>query len=126
MEDGKMHWIYAHLIGDFLIQNDWMAKGKKESSLICLTHVLTYLIPFIFVGSYMDGWKVHIVMFQWEPLYFVVVGLQHFAQDKTNIVVESMKATGKGDFAKPPMAPWSVIITDNILHILFIAWVVSV
>ena len=22
-----MHWIYAHLIGDYLIQTDWMANG---------------------------------------------------------------------------------------------------
>jgi hypothetical protein len=121
-----MHWIYAHLIGDFLIQNDWMAKGKKESSWICLIHILTYLIPFIFIGSYMDGWTLHLTLFQWEPVVFIAVGLQHFIQDRGDMLKRFMVATGKGDFTKPPMAPWSIILTDNIIHILFIAWVVSV
>lgn len=26
-----MHWIFAHLIGDYLIQNDWMALHKKKA-----------------------------------------------------------------------------------------------
>ncbi len=34
-----MHWIYAHLIGDYLLQNDWMAKGKKQKSWICAIHI---------------------------------------------------------------------------------------
>lgn len=25
-----MHWIYAHLIGDYLLQNDYIARGKKK------------------------------------------------------------------------------------------------
>ena len=25
-----MHWIYAHLIGDYILQNDWLAEGKKR------------------------------------------------------------------------------------------------
>ena len=106
-----MHFIYAHLIGDYLIQNDWMAKGKKQSSWICLVHVLTYLLPFLFCG--LSWWKI------------AAIGVQHFAQDRTNIVVWAMKQYGKSDFAAPPMAPWSIIITDNIWHVLFIALVVS-
>ena len=33
-----MHWIYAHLIGDYIIQNDWMAQHKKDSSFRCDVH----------------------------------------------------------------------------------------
>lgn len=60
-----MHWIYAHLIGDYLIQNDWMAKGKKTSTGICLVHIATYLLPFLFCG--LKWWQV------------VAIGAQHFA-----------------------------------------------
>lgn len=107
-----MHWIYAHLIGDYLLQNDWMAKGKKTSSWICLVHIATYLLPFLFCG--LQWWQV------------AAIGAQHFAQDRTRAVVWMLNATGKGDFAKPPMAPWSIIVTDNVLHILFMAWIVTV
>ena len=27
-----MHWLWAHLIGDYLFQNDWQALNKKKSS----------------------------------------------------------------------------------------------
>lgn len=106
-----MHWIYAHLIGDYLIQNDWMAEGKKRSSWVCSVHVLTYMAPFLFTGL------------KWWML--VPIALEHWVQDRTNIVVWLMRTSGKAKFAAPPMAPWSVILTDNILHILFVAAIAS-
>lgn len=106
-----IHWIFAHLIGDYLIQNDWMAKGKKTSSWICTVHVATYMIPFLFCG--LEWWQL------------AAIAAQHWIQDRTNFVVWMMNATGKGDFAKPPMAPWSIIVIDNIYHVLWIALVVG-
>jgi len=108
----QIHWIYAHLIGDYLIQNDWMAKNKKSSTWVCLFHVVTYLIPFLFTSlSY--------------PM-LILIGLEHFLQDRTNIIFWFMEKTGKNKFNKEPMAPWSIIVTDNIVHILFIEIVVRI
>lgn len=107
-----MNWIFAHLIGDYIIQNDWMANRKKESSTICLIHVLTYMIPFLFCG--LSSWQ------------FYLIAVQHFAQDRTHFIRRFFDATGKRSFARSPMAPWSLIVVDNIFHILFIALVVHV
>jgi len=104
-----MNWVLAHFIGDYLLQTDWMARKKKASWLAALVHVGTYIIPFLFCG------------FVWWQL--ALIFLQHFLQDTTNFVVWFMKAKGSGKFAEPPMAPWSIIVTDNILHILWIAFV---
>ena len=106
-----MHWFLAHLVGDFLIQTDWMAKGKKTKSWICAVHVLTYLTPFI------------ILQFTWWQL--VAIGVQHFIQDRTGFVLWLMRKTGHRAFAEPPMSPWSVIVTDNILHLVWIALVIE-
>ena len=106
-----MHWIYAHLIVDYLIQNDWMAAGKKKSSWICAAHVATYLVPFAFTT--LAWWQV------------ALVGLQHFAQDRTGFVAWLMRAKGSGAFACPPCGSWSVIVTDNILHVLWMAAVAA-
>lgn len=110
-----MPWIYAHLIGDFILQTDRMAADKKkpgfEGHLACTVHIMTYIIPFFFCS--LDWWQLGLI------------GIQHYLQDRTNFVVWLMKAKGSGDFAKPPTAPWSIIATDNILHILFIALVVA-
>jgi hypothetical protein len=107
-----MHWIYAHLIGDYLIQNDWMAKGKKENSWICLFHVLAYLAPFWFCPD-LSYWQI------------VAIGTQHFIQDRTNIILWFMRVKGSTVFATGPCGPWSIIVTDNIVHILFIALIIS-
>ena len=106
-----MQWIYAHLIGDYLIQTDWMAAGKKRSSWICSVHVLTYLVPFLFCG--LEWWQL------------ALIGVEHFAQDRTGIVVWLMKAKGSAAFATGPCSPWSIIVTDNVLHILWMAAVAA-
>lgn len=106
-----MHWIFPHLIGDYLIQNDWMANGKKTSGWICTVHVATYMVPFLFCG--------------FELWQLAVIAMQHWIQDRAGFVAWSMRVTGKGGFAKPPMAPWSIIVVDNIYHILWIALVVG-
>ena len=106
-----MHWIYAHLIGDFIIQNDWMALNKKKSWFHCAVHVLTYMIPFLWCEL---SW-----------LQLGLIALQHYAIDRTNFVMWFMVAKGQDKFAGPPCAPWSIIVVDNILHILWIAAVVA-
>lgn len=102
--------IYAHLIGDYLLQTDKMAEGKKRSSWICLLHVLTYMIPFLWCNL--------------SVCQFLLIGIQHFLQDHTTFIVWFMHIKGSTKFTEPPMAPWSIIVTDNIVHILWIALVV--
>ena len=41
--------IAAHLLGDYIIQNDWMAKGKKGGWWPLTVHIVTYMIPFVFL-----------------------------------------------------------------------------
>lgn len=35
-----------HLVGDFLLQSDWMARNKARSSHAAAAHVLAYTFPF--------------------------------------------------------------------------------
>ena len=67
-----MNPIVAHLVGDFILQNEWMAVNKKQSSLICTIHVLVYLLPFLFCNLC------------WWQICFI--GIQHFLQDRTGFV----------------------------------------
>jgi hypothetical protein len=117
-----MHWLYAHFIGDYLLQNDWMAAKKKESSWICLIHVLLYMSLFFYcmlLNIHVSG----IVLKGWQLL---AIGIQHFLQDRTNFVIWFMRIKGSKKFAEPPFAPWSIILIDNILHILWIAAVIKI
>jgi hypothetical protein len=72
---------------------------------------MAYLLPFLFCGL---AW--------WQ---LALIGVQHFAQDRTGFVPWLMRAKGSAAFAQPPCGPWSVILTDNILHVLWMAAVVA-
>lgn len=104
--------IIGHLVGDFLLQNDWMAQGKKRSSLICGVHCLVYTATIAVFGGWLTWWVLGIVF------------ASHFAQDRTGIVRWWMHKAGQRAFAEPPMAPWSLIVVDNTLHLL-VLWILS-
>ena len=99
----------AHLIGDYLLQNDWMALNKKSSTFHCSVHIITYMIPFVFMPISLLG--------------FILIAIQHFVVDRTNIIYNFMVWKGQDKFVEPPCFPWSIIVMDNISHIVWI-WVV--
>jgi len=101
-----MDWLLAHLTGDFILQNDWMATGKKNSSWICLVHVCVYMLPFLLLDL--------------SAVQLVLIALQHWVQDRTGLVNQYLKIAGKSGFAGPPFSPWSMIVVDNIFHLLWI------
>lgn len=108
--------LLAHLIGDFLLQNDYLASGKKTSSGICTVHVMFYLVPFM---SLLSIGLLFLSLYQ-GLLFLSLVGLQHWLQDRWSVIPWFMRLARQHNFAKAPMAPWSVIVVDNTWHLLFI------
>ena len=106
----NLHWIYAHLIGDYLLQNDWMAGNKKKSDIACMVHIVTYMLPFIFTN-----------LVWWQLL---LIAGQHYTQDRTHFVTWFCRVTGKFqlDFNKF----WGHVIVDNVIHILWMAVISTV
>ena len=97
----------AHLVGDFIIQNDWMAINKKKNSYACLVHILVYLIPFLFCG--LTWWQL------------ALIGMQHFAQDRTELIlwwVRTVKRVPQQYWAQIPL------YVDQAFHILWIELVI--
>ena len=106
-----MHWLMAHFIGDYLIQNDYMALNKKKSQKACMLHILTYMLPFLFVKEI-------------TIISFLLIAIQHYFQDRTDFVKWFMDWKGNKQFSEPPMGPWSITLTDNLLHIIWIMIVI--
>lgn len=42
--------ILCHLIGDYVLQTDFIAKTKGENLYHLIIHCVLYIVPFIFVG----------------------------------------------------------------------------
>lgn len=111
--------ILAHLYGDYILQNDWMAKNKSSSWFPCFVHVALYTLSFVIVvelTSYAmshDGWPA------WA---YVAIGASHYPFDRYGLARKYMGLNNQVSF-RDDMGPWSVIIVDNTLHLLF-AWFV--
>jgi len=102
-----MEQLILHLLGDYLIQNDFMAQNKKQltrkGEIACQIHSLTYSLPFLLIGSL--------------PAV-ILIYLSHYLIDRSGFVKWYMRTTGKEDFTKQPFSPWSIFIIDNTFHLI--------
>jgi Protein of unknown function (DUF3307) len=109
--------IIGHLVGDYLLQNDWMALNKKKpgmaGTLPCTIHAFLWTMAV----TCFSGW--------YSAAVAVPLMLAHYAQDRTGIIMWWMtRVIRQKTFATGPCAPWSIIVVDNVWHIvtLWAAW----
>jgi len=103
--------LIGHMVGDYLMQNDWMALNKKKHSWPCFVHCLL--------------WTLSVFNFtQWGLIPCAFLFVTHFIQDRTYIVKWCMEHAGQSGFTQPPFAPWSLIVVDNTWHLvqIWFAW----
>lgn len=117
--------LLAHLCGDYIVQNDWMAKWKvggplnhpdskwkrnNTAVLACTIHCFLYTLA------------VWAFTFSWMPLWgLAACFLIHWPIDRFRLAAIWMRCvSGQSYFASPshPMFPWSVVCVDNIFHLL--------
>lgn len=102
-----MEQLVLHAVGDYLLQNDWMALNKKQKGLLglwaCLVHCTLYSLPFLLIGS---------------PLQVSVIFVTHFLIDRWFFVRWYMNTIGQKKFSQPPTGPWSVFVVDNTFHVV--------
>ncbi len=107
-------YILAHFIGDFLLQNDWMAVGKKKSSWICTVHVSLYILPFLLTDL--------------TYLQLSLIFIQHWLQDRTNFINWWCETTKSFQIERSKLydaLPWGHFVVDQIMHFIWIWIVVS-
>ena len=101
-----------HLIGDYLLQNDWMATNKTKNTIVALIHASLYSFLFFFITD-----------IEW----FLVLSVSHFFIDRFRlaqywIMLVNWNWQSKNfgyDNDKPLwMSVWLMIIIDNTIHLL--------
>ena len=108
-----MEQLICHLIGDFWLQNDWMATNKKKDFKIALLHSLVYTLPFLFLTQ--------------NIISLLTICLTHAVIDGSNIVnkLNQLKnwnfeyKSGYNEDTNPVwLWSWLLIIQDNTIHLL--------
>jgi hypothetical protein len=103
--------LLGHFLGDWMLQNDWMARGKKKAFLtlagaVHFTIYTTTIMGVLWLSGVRDR----------EPMFFLAVGLiifvSHWLVDATNVVEWWMRFYSQSDLASVR------VMVDQTLHLL--------
>lgn len=109
----------AHMVGDYLVQSDWMAQEKTRRWWPAVAHGITYGLPFLLVTQSVAALAVivgtHILIDRWRLA-------RHVVWFKNQLAPYAFRpphtATGHGPDRPDWLSVWLLIIADNILHML--------
>lgn len=114
--------LLAHLVGDYLIQSDWMAREKLKRWWPAVVHGVTYGLTFLFVTQSPAALALivvtHIVIDRYR-LARHLVWIKNFLAPRADWHPWS-ECSGTGYHRDRPewLAVWLMIIADNTLHLL--------
>jgi len=103
--------LVGHLVGDWLLQNDWMATQKRQGY-YTPAGMLHYSIYTVSILAALFLSKTEDVPFTFWVTAGVIVFASHWLIDATNIVDRWMRLLRQSDLA------WLRIVIDQIAHIL--------
>lgn len=79
MTDLFARLLLGHLVGDYLLQNYWMALKKNQSAFRCFVHCLIYTFT------------VCVATWHFEPVWILCVYLSHFPIDRWSLAEKWLK-----------------------------------
>lgn len=108
--------LLAHLVGDYLLQTEWMAKYKAERWLPLLTHCLVYttvvaLFAFLWLPEGLSMWGIALVF------------VSHVILDRRTLVALWYKRIMRVTDEK---SKWLMIVADQIFHLIVLALALAV
>ncbi|MFG1872209.1 DUF3307 domain-containing protein [Micromonospora arborensis] len=118
---GKM--ILAHLVGDFLLQNDWMAQRKTKAWVPAVVHGVAYTAPHLLVTQ--SPWALlviggtHIVIDRYRLAKYVIFA-KNLAAPKAHRTPWSRCSheTGFPTTMPDSLGKGLLYVVDNTLHLL--------
>ena len=106
-----MNELIAHLVGDYILQNHWMANEKVKRWFPAFVHGFFYTLPFLFLTQ--------------NPIALLIIGGTHVVIDRFRLakIVARIRNWCFTDTSFPEETPiwltfWLMIITDNTIHLI--------
>jgi Protein of unknown function (DUF3307) len=108
--------LLAHLIGDFLLQTEWMAKNKAVRWRPLLAHCFVYtfviaVVGYLFLPSGLSWWAIGLIFA--SHVFLDRRGFIHFWYRRV------MGVTGEQN-------KWLMIMADQVFHLIILAVAVSI
>lgn len=117
-----LYILLAHLVGDYVLQSDWMATEKTKKWWPAIAHGLVYTIPFILITQSVWALLVicitHIIIDHYRLARHIGWAKNQVAPKEFRSTWKESKATGYKEDKPAWMAVWLMIITDNTIHLV--------
>lgn len=113
--------LLLHLIGDYLLQSDWMASGKTKNWRPALAHAVAYSLPFLLIATPAAVAVIlltHYLIDRYRLARFVVYAKNFIAPKSAYRSWSDCSSTGYPNELPPFMAVWLLIIADNTIHMV--------
>jgi len=116
-----MEQLLAHLVGDYVLQSDWMASKKRSNAAVAWCHAFMYSMPFVLFSPSVAAWFVimatHMLIDHFALARYVSFAKNFLAPASAWPKWEDTDATGYTNGKPVWMSTWLFIITDNCMHL---------
>lgn len=121
--------LILHLLGDYVLQSDWMAQTKTKSTWAAFCHATVYSLPFLAIASlyaWLVIWSTHLVIDRFRLARYVVYAKNWLAPRSYWHPWAECSGTGYHKDSPPWLSVWLMIAADNTLHLMInaasLAW----
>jgi hypothetical protein len=106
-----MEQILCHLVGDYVLQTNWMARNKSKKSTAAIMHALFYVLPFVLLTQ--------------SPAALLIIFFTHLLIDRFSLALHLIRFRNwtwtENGF--PPETPnylshLITMIVDNTIHLI--------
>jgi hypothetical protein len=115
--------LILHLIGDYLLQSDWMALNKTKCSKAAAAHAITYSLPFLILEPSLAAFSVicitHFFIDRFRLARYVVYARNIVLQPKKyRNAWADCRETGYHKDVPQWLSIWLLVACDNTIHLL--------
>ena len=115
--------LILHLIGDYLLQSDWMALNKTKCSKAAAAHAITYSLPFLILCPSVEAFSVicitHFLIDRFRLARYVVYARNIILQPKKyRNSWDDCRETGYHKDVPQWLSIWLLVACDNTIHLL--------
>ena len=126
-----MRRLIAHLVGDYVVQSDWMAQTKTKSSKSAAAHATSYAACFLTETRDPRALAViggtHYMIDHWRLARYVVWAKNQVAPAEFRYTLEGAQWHGYGPRPASDnwLTGWLLFIADNTMHLMINEWALN-
>lgn len=118
-----MEQLLCHLVGDYVLQTDYMASNKRKNLVVAFYHAFVYSLPFVLLGPSFTAWAFiffsHAIIDHFALARYVIYYYNYvFGAISLDLTWEDCNATGFSPDKPAWLAVWLLIIVDNTMHLV--------